>query len=319
MMLTTDQLKQFIQELSSSLQAKSAENLQMGIYAFSHRYNEEDDSNIYPSYKLKIKSEEIKNYSSILLKSATAKAYKASEIKDFNYTNHKTIIDYIDLNNESIYSTKISNCINQITDAKLERFSDIKSQANCIVIHVKFDDQDIYLFAKGNPYIKSQKFLFFIDEEGKAKSIKYNVKLPMSISACVFNDDVYIFENLVESIFGFENSLKEQMNDALSEIQSADIFNEESYLALKELSSKGKGYYCYSNFDNSKLQSLKDNNSKAKKFLQKYDIKKDSQGHLILDSEEKQKIMKKFLCNDLKRDYINIDQVYDAPGNDVLD
>ena len=60
-MITTDQLKQFIQELSSSLQAKSTEDLQMGIYAFSHRYSEEDDSNTYPSYKLKIKSEEIKN------------------------------------------------------------------------------------------------------------------------------------------------------------------------------------------------------------------------------------------------------------------
>lgn len=318
-MLKTDELKSFIKTTCTTIKDKPIDNMQMAIYAFSQKYDENQNIFNYPSYKINVTADQIKSYAQNLLSKAASIINKSSEVKTFNYNNSKTAIDFIDLDN-SPYSTKIDDCISKISNAGIVRFSDIKNMANCIAIHIKYDDQDIYLFAKGTPYVKTPKFIFMVDEDEELTTpISYNLKFPMSLSACILNKDVYLFGSLVESIFGFENSLKEQMNEAMEEISSANIFDDESFSLLKELSSKGKNYYCYNNFDKTKLDSLKNGNSYAKKFLEKYNIKKNSQGQLILDSEEKQKIMNKFLCNDLKRDYVNIDQVYDAPGNDIID
>ena len=68
--------------------------------------------------------------------------------------------------------------------------------------------------------VKTKQFIFQIDEDNNAKSLKNDLKFPLSLSACIFNNETYLFGNLVESIFGFENSLKEQMSDAMKAIEN---------------------------------------------------------------------------------------------------
>ncbi len=105
--------------------------------------------------------------------------------------------------------------------------------------------------------VKTKQFIFQIDEYNYAKSLKYDLKFPLSLSACIFNNETYLFGNLVESIFGFENSLKEQMSDAMKAIEKSSIFDTKSSSDLSSFASKGRNYYCYSNFDKNKLDALK--------------------------------------------------------------
>ena len=68
--------------------------------------------------------------------------------------------------------------------------------------------------------VKTKQFIFQIDEDNNAKSLKYDLRFPLSLSACIFNNETYLFGNFVESIFGFENNLKEQMSDAMKAIEN---------------------------------------------------------------------------------------------------
>ncbi len=295
-------------------------SLQVSVYAFASKYDKKENKFNFPSYRINVKTEDAKLYTKTLLSNANSNLSKCNEIKPFNFSNNKTTIDYVDLNQDSSYSSKINDCVCKITKANVQKFSEIKKVANCIVVHIKYNSQDVFLFAKGIPYVKTPKFIFMInDSDEQTSSLVYNLKFPMSLSACLFNKEVYLFGNSITSIFGFENSLREQMNEAMSEISKSGIFTKDSFESLKEYSSFGKNYYCYNNFDKTKLNSLKNNNANVVNFLKKYNIEKDSTGLLILDNNEKRKIINKFLCNDYKRDFVNTEQVYDAPGNAIID
>lgn len=318
-MKTIEELKSYLKNLKTKITNISNANAEMSVFAFSQVFDEETDCFNYPSYRVNLKTQDIKDYANTLLSKANAVLSKTSEIKGFNYNNNKTTIDFIDISNDNDNTSKINNCINKLKVSNTENLVAAKKSANCLAIYIKVDNTDIYLFAKGCPFVKNKQFVFAIDEDDQANAIAYDLKFPLSLSACIFGKEVYLFSNLVESIFGFENSLKEQMSDAMQELQDSNLFSEDSLLGLEEFSSKGKNYYCFNNYDKKKLNAIKTDNQYAKSFLSKYNIQKNSQGELLLDTDEKRKMMNKFLCNDLKRDYVDINQVYDAPGNETLD
>ena len=318
-MKTTTELKAYLKELQTKITNISNTNAEMSVFAFSQVFDEETACFNYPSYRINLKTENIKEYVKTLLSKANSVLYKTSEIKEFNYNNNKTTIDFIDIGVNNNNTEKISNCLNKLHIASTESLSAAKKSANCLAVYIKVDNKDIYLFSKASPFVKTKQFVFTIDENQEVQSTKYDLKFPLSLSACIFDNEVYLFSNLIESIFGFENSLKEQMSDAMKELQDSNLFSNDSLLELETFSSKGKNYYCFNNYDKEKLNAIKTGNQYAQSFLSKYNIQKNSQGQIILDSDDKRKLMNKFLCNDLKRDYVDIDRVYDAPGNDTLD
>lgn len=318
-MKTIEELAEYLKKIKNEILNADTDNIQMSVYAFSQMFDEENQVFNYPSFRINLKSKDVKDYALTLLSKANAIMNKSSDVKEFNYNNNKTTIDYINLDTDNENTAKINNCLQKISISNTESLSSAKKSSNCLLIDIRIDGNKYYLFAKGCPFIKTKQFIFQIDEDNNVNSVKYDLKFPLSLSACIFNNEVYLFGSLVESIFGFENSLREQMSDAMKEIEESLLFEVDSFSGLSEFASKGKNYYCYSNYDTNKLNALKTNNQYAKSFLSKYSINKNSQGQLVLDTIEKKQIMNKFLCNDLKRDYINIDQVYDAPGNDVVD
>ena len=318
-MKNVEDLQNYLKELRTKIANISNANAEMSVYAFAQVYDDKNECFNYPSYRINLKTSYIKDYANALLSKANAVLSKTSEIKDFNYSNNKTTIDFIDINVENANSTKIKNCINKVKNASTENLSVAKKLANCLAIYIKVDNNDIYLFAKGCPFVKNKQFIFAIDETDIANPITYDLKFPLSFSACIINKELYLFSNLIESVFGFENSLREQMCDVMDELKETNLFSAESLIELKAYSSKGKNYYCFNNYDKKKLKAIKTDNEYAKGFLSKYNIQKNSQGELLLDTDEKRKMINKFLCNDLKRDYVDINQVYDAPGNDTID
>lgn len=318
-MKNTDELKEFLTELKSKIHNLPNGSAEMSVMAFLTKYSEKEARFNYPCYRINLKTSDIKEYIETLLNKAESSISKTSEIKEFNYSNNKITIDFIDLNLDNGNSSKIKNCLSQLAISNTENVSLAKKYANCLAIYTKLEDKDVYLFCKGTPFVKCKQFIFSIDDSGTAKPVKYDLKFPLSLSACIFDNEVYLFSNLIESVFGLENSLKEQMIEAMNDIKSANLFSKDSIAALESYSLKGKNYYCYNNYDKRKLIALKSENKYAQNFLKKYNIQKNSQGDLLLDSEDKQKIISKFLCNDLKRDYIDIDQIYNAPGNEIID
>ncbi len=319
-MLDINELNEHIEKIIQSIESGFDSSVQLSIYAFTSKYEKKENKFNFPSYRINVKTKDAELYAKTLLLNANSILKKYSEIKPFNSSNNKTTIDYVNLNQDTSYSSKINDCISKITKANIQKFSEIKKLANCIAVHIKYNNQDVFLFAKGIPYVKTPKFIFMVNDINEQTfSVNYNLKFPMSLSACLFNKEVYLLGSPIAAIFGFENSLKEQMNEAMDDILGSGIFTENSFKSLKEYSSCGKNYYCYNNFDKTKLDSLKNNNASVVNFLEKYKIEKDGNGLLILDNDEKRKVINKFLCNDYKRDFVNTDQVYDAPGNEVID
>lgn len=317
-MKNVNELQIYLNDLKNRIENIADNNAEMSVFAFAQNYDEKSQCFNYPTFRINLKMQDIKDYANTLLSKAYSALNKTSDIKEFNYNNNKTTIDFIDISKDNSNSEKIKNCMEKILVSNTESLKLARKAANCLAVHIKFDSNDIFLFAKGCPFVKQKQFVFTFDEFDFANPVKCDLKFPLSLSACVFNNEVYLFGNLIESIFGFENSLKEQMSDAIKDIKNSNLFSEESICALEEYSSKGKNYYCYNNYDKSKLNAIKSNNQYAKQFLKRYEIQKNSQGELLIDTEDKQKMINKFLCNDLKRDYIDINQIYDAPGNEVI-
>lgn len=318
-MKNIEELLEYLKLIENEILNAANDTLQMSVFTFFQTYDENNESFNYPSFRINLKTKDIKEYALTLLSRSNAILKKSSEIKDFNYSNNKSTIDFINLNINNENTLKIKNCIQEIKNSNTESLANSIKSSNCLFIEIKVNNNNYSLFAKGCPFVRTKQFVFQIDEDNNVTSVKYNLKFPLSLSACIFNNEVYLFGSLVESIFGFENSLKAQMYDAMKEVEESSIFDTDSLINLSSFAAKGRNYYCYSNYDSNKLNALKSNNKYAKDFLLKYSINKNSQGKLVLDTPEKQKIINKFLCNDLKRDYININQVYDAPGNDIID
>lgn len=319
-MKNKEQLQEFIKTIKNNIESLDSSNMIMSVYAFFQKYDNSNEVFNYTSYRINLTKNEIKRYALRLINSAGITAKTCFCVKNFAYSNSKNEIDYLDLSTNSNDAKLVKNCLSKIFNANTENLSYVKKLANCVCIKLNLNNTNIILFAKGSPFVKDKSFIFEINEDDNASPVSNDLmKFPLTLSACIIDNEVYLFTNLVESIFGFENSLLSQCDDAFIDIQNEGILSSETLNELKTFAHKGKNYYSFSNFDKTKANAIKNNHELANEFLAKYNIIKDNNGGLILDTDEKKQMLNKFLCNDYKRDYIDIKKVYDAPGNETAD
>lgn len=289
------------------------------LYAFYTKYSKQSDSWQYPSYDIAIDFNTILNYSKTMLAMAQGIISKLVDIKPFSYSNDKSTIDYIDLSKKSEYTQKIEFFLEQIHNSSREQFSSIKAKANCIAVCLKNGQDKIIIITKGALFKKENKLIFsYIDEDSINPSfepIQNLFKLPLSMSAIIINNEVFLLTNIIGSIFGFENSIKLNAKDSLAMVSANSILTTESFSLLETYSNSGKNYYRYMNFDKSKIDAIKNSNPNILSRIKKKGITSNKNGELVLDTDDKVIFMQKLLCNDLKSDIADFDTIYDAPGN----
>ena len=97
-MKNIEELLEYLKLIENEILNAANDTLQMSVFTFFQTYDENNESFNYPSFRINLKTKDIKEYALTLLSRSNAILKKSSEIKDFNYNNNKSTIDFINLN-----------------------------------------------------------------------------------------------------------------------------------------------------------------------------------------------------------------------------
>lgn len=155
-MKNVNELQIYLNDLKNRIENIADNNAEMSVFAFAQNYDEKSQCFNYPTFRINLKMQDIKDYANTLLSKAYSALNKTSDIKEFNYNNNKTTIDFIDISKDNSNSEKIKNCMEKILVSNTESLKLARKAANCLAVHIKFDSNDIFLFAKGCPFVKQK-------------------------------------------------------------------------------------------------------------------------------------------------------------------
>ncbi len=297
------------------------------IYGFKPDYIEKSDILNYKSFRLNVETKNVLDYFMTLILNIKSKIAKCDSIEELNYSNQQNTLNYLSGSSTSQFYNKIEHFKNSFLSTTTQKFTKkVLSDIKFFLIKTKINGKEFYIVSKGVATIKKHKLYLVLEEDdllenknNKTKIQNNNnlIEMPQTPTIFLYENDAFILTNLAETIFGIESSLKENANIVINDIFQAGFIDENSKDLFLQTALKGKNFYKFQNYDNSKKEAILNKSPNIINFLKTRDIMLEN-GVFNIQNEEKAVILQKLLCNEIKGDIDNPNKVYDAPGNKLL-
>lgn len=248
----------------------------------------------------------------------------------YNISNPKTVIDYIELQNLNFQEDSILNGTDENINSdsyKIESFlnemynvqhaisrNDYKGWKYSALTLTNNDNETITLVNKAAPIFKAKGNFFTLDYDGDdnhgnlrpiEKSI---IRLPYWPHLIIVDGFCFMIEYNVESIFGFEQFNKKERDKTLTSLSNDLQFAGDSLTEVSKYANKGKNYNMFANFDNKYLNKIKEKDQHTLSLLKTVaDINLNPAGEIIITNEKEAHRFLAFICGFVKQDVLTLD------------
>lgn len=163
------------------------------------------------------------------------------------------------------------------------------------------EDKDVMLFSMKSPVsVLTNKYLL----SGKDRFKRLNepiLTLNKNLDAVVVNGTLYMITMQAENLFNMERSYRKRCDEKVEEVIMLDILTNSD--AFVNIATKGQNPRRFVSFNQSRLDAIKNTNSR-KKYMKMFQISmKDSQ--IDTDDEKSSERLVKFLCDKAMLDPID--------------